>query len=192
MSFEGGGWCGSSVDLSETLEDCLARSNSDLGSSAKYGSTMQQYEGILSDNFQNTYRDWTIVYMKYCDGTGHQGYKKDPIQYKGRSLYFRGHNVTIAQLNSLDSLYRLFSASDIIVTGQSAGGLATFLWTNYIVERASASTRVISLPDSGIFLDSTNFITKRNEYKLQFQNFMKISNEEVDPPTKECVADNID
>jgi hypothetical protein len=163
-----------------------------LGSSSKYGQTWQQYEGILSDNALNAYRDWTIVYLKYCDGTGHQGYKKDPIPYKNKNLYFRGHNVTIGQLDSLNNLYGLFNATDIIVTGQSAGGLATFLWTNYIVERASKNTRVISLPDSGIFLDSMNYITKRNEYKLQFQNFMKISNAEVDPPTKECVASNQD
>jgi hypothetical protein len=90
----------------------------------------------------STYRDWSIVYLKYCDGTGHQGYKKDPILYKGKNLYFRGHNVTMAQLNSLYSLYGLFSATGI--TGQSAGGLATFLWTNYIVDRAPKTTRVIS------------------------------------------------
>jgi O-palmitoleoyl-L-serine hydrolase len=162
LSFEGGGWCGSSIGLPESLEDCLGRSNSDLGSSAKYGSTWQQWDGILSDNALNSYRDWTIVYLKYCDGTGHQGYKKDPILYKDKNLYFRGHNVTIGQLNSLESLYGLSSATDIVVTGQSAGGLATFLWTSYIADRASKGTRVISLPDSGIFLDSTNYITKRN------------------------------
>lgn len=82
--------------------------------------------------------------------------------YKNKDLYFRGHNVTIGQLDSLNNLHGLFNASDIIVTGQSAGGLATYLWTNYIVERASKNTRVISLPDSGIFLDSMNYMTKRN------------------------------
>lgn len=178
LSFEGGGWCGSSAGLSETLEDCLGRSVTDLGSSSKYADTWTQTDGILSDNYQNVYREWSIVYLKYCDGTGHQGYRKEAVLYKGKSLYFKGHNVTIGQLDSLNSLYKIFSAAtDIIVTGQSAGGLATFSWTNYIKSRAAASTRVISLPDSGIFLDSTNFVTGRNEYSLQFKNFMRFSND---------------
>jgi hypothetical protein len=150
-----------------------------LGSSSKYPDAWQQWDGIISDNALNYYKDWSMVYLKYCTGTGHQGYKKDPISYKGFNLYFRGHNVTISQLDSVHSLYNIFGSAttDIIVTGQSAGGLATFSWTNYIRDRAASSTRVISLPDSGIFLDSTNTVTGRSEYKLQFQNFMKISNE---------------
>lgn len=53
LSFEGGGWCGSSAGLAETLDDCLVRSGTDLGSSAKYPDAWQQYDGILSDNPQN-------------------------------------------------------------------------------------------------------------------------------------------
>lgn len=119
-----------------------------------------------------------MVHMKYCDGTGHQGYKKDPIDYKGTKLYFRGHNSTIGKLNSIDKSLGLFSvATDIIVTGQSAGGLATFLWSNYIASRAPKTAKVWSLPDSGIFLNSMNFQTKTPTYKLQFLNFMRLSNE---------------
>lgn len=115
--------------------------------------------------------------MKYCDGTGHQGYKKDPISYKDTKLYFRGHNATIGQLNSLAYKYHLFSgAIEIVVTGQSAGGLATFLWSNYIADRSQKTAKVWSLPDSGIFLDSTNFKSKTNSYRALFQNFMSIAN----------------
>jgi hypothetical protein len=79
LSFEGGGWCGSHLGLEQTVEDCFQRSKTALGSSATYPATMAQYEGILSDSQQNPLRDWTIIHMKYCDGTGHQGFKKDPI-----------------------------------------------------------------------------------------------------------------
>lgn len=134
-------------------------------------------QGILSDVAQNHYKDWTIAHLKYCDGTGHQGYKKDPVSYKGTNLYFRGHNVTTAQLNSIDQTYKLFSAAtEIVVTGQSAGGLATFLWTNYIASRAPKTAKVWSLPDSGIFLDSTHYTAKQNTYRMLFENFMKVSN----------------
>lgn len=189
ISFEGGGWCGSSAGLNETLEDCLGRSKMWLGSSSSYEETWSQSEGILSDSYQNQYREWTIFHLKYCTGTGHQGYRKSSVYYKNTNLYFRGHKVAIAQLNSIDKYYGIFSkATDIIVTGQSAGGLATYLWTNYIAERAPKTAKVLSLPDSGIFLDSTNFVTGKNDYKQIFLNFMKLSNDEIDPPVKECVA----
>jgi len=42
------------------------------------------------------------------------------------------------------------------LTGESAGGLATFSWTNYIADRISKSTRFWSMPDSGIFVDEIN------------------------------------
>ena len=71
--------------------------------------------------------------MKYCDGTGHQGYRKEPVEYNGVKLWFRGHNATKGQLSSIDEKFKVFSdATDIVITGQSAGGLATFLWTNHI------------------------------------------------------------
>ncbi len=34
----------------------------------------------------------------YCDGSGHQGTRTEPVSYKDAKLYFRGNNVTIGQL----------------------------------------------------------------------------------------------
>lgn len=101
LSFEGGGWCGG-VDLSSALEDCYQRSKTGLGSSKDYPSSVAVDEGILSDNQNNYFRAWTRVHFKYCTGTGHQGYKTSSIPYKDANLYFRGHNVTIGLLNSVD------------------------------------------------------------------------------------------
>jgi len=36
LYFEGGGWCGSSNNLEETIEDCYQRSKTTLGSSLSY------------------------------------------------------------------------------------------------------------------------------------------------------------
>ena len=104
-----------------------------MGSSSSYPPTLTQSTGLLSDQDDSFFKDWTKVYLKYCDGTGHQGTRSNPLSYKGATLYFRGHNVTIGQLNSLDDEINLFSKVEkIIVSGGSAGGLATFVWTNYI------------------------------------------------------------
>jgi hypothetical protein len=61
------------------------------------------------------------------------------------------------------------------VTGGSAGGLAAFLWADYIKQRASTKN-VFAVPDSGIFLDSKTFNTHENAYSNQFENLFKLSN----------------
>lgn len=101
LYFEGGGWCGAR-DLASTIESCYQRSKTALGSSSAYPQTMSQAVGLLSDEPSNYFKDWTKVYLKYCDGSGHQGSASSPISYKDRKLYFRGQNVTIGQLESLD------------------------------------------------------------------------------------------
>ena len=69
----------------------------------------------------------------YCDGTGHQGYRKEPVNYKDTMLYFRGHNITTERLQSLEDMLGLYSkAQKVVVAGDSAGGLAVLMWTNYI------------------------------------------------------------
>lgn len=94
---EGGGWCGDN-DLSSTTENCYQRSKTDLGSSTGYKATQTFGQGILSDHFDNYFNNWTRVFFKYCDGSGHQGTRSQPILYKGAQLYFRGQNITRAQL----------------------------------------------------------------------------------------------
>lgn len=119
--------------MSSTLENCYQRSKTPLGSSRSYESTIKFSEGILSDNSNNFLAESTKIFLKYCDGSGHQGSKTNGISYKDAILYFRGHNITIAQFQSLETKYKIFSESEqIIVTGGSAGGLAAFMWADYI------------------------------------------------------------
>ena len=72
---EGGGWCGDN-SLALTLENCHQRSKTDLGSSTKYGDTVTFSNGIMSDDKDNYFNGWTRIFLKYCDGSGHQGSKK--------------------------------------------------------------------------------------------------------------------
>lgn len=98
--FEGGGWCGSH-DLASTTESCYGRSKGDLGSSKNYPETVSFSEGILSNSDQNQFREATKVFLKYCDGAGHQGFRKNPISYKDTKLYFNGDGITKNQLNDV-------------------------------------------------------------------------------------------
>jgi hypothetical protein len=83
-----------------------------LGSSKDYPNFLDLTNGgILSGDsgINPAYFDWTRVLFKYCDGSGHQGYRTAPVNYKGRDLYFRGHNITTERLRQLDATQRIFT-----------------------------------------------------------------------------------
>jgi hypothetical protein len=97
--FEGGGWCYSDT-VNGTIASCYARSKGDLGSSKNYNETISDFWGILSGNPDKNpkFWDWNRIFVKYCDGTGHQGYAKNPVNYNGTDIYFRGYNNTVATI----------------------------------------------------------------------------------------------
>jgi len=65
-----------------------------------------------------------------------------------------------------------------------------YQWVNHIADRAPKLAKVHAIADSGIFLDSMNYATKESNYRKWIQNFMSLSNMEVDPPTPECIKAN--
>jgi hypothetical protein len=76
----------------------------------------------------------------------------------------------------LEKNNKLFSgATHVVVGGDSAGGLAVFLWTNYINDRVK-NGKVWALPDSGIFLDGMNIITGRHDYRSILRNLAALVN----------------
>lgn len=102
IHFEGGGVCFGPDSINQTLDRCFQRSKTDQGSSISYPDTVKFDDGVLSTNEESNFKDWTRVLLKYCDGSGHQGTRKNPVSYKGADLYFRGHNITVGQLNTLE------------------------------------------------------------------------------------------
>jgi hypothetical protein len=68
----------------------------------------------------------------------------------------RGNIIKTASFDSLNKEYKLFThATDIILTGFSGGGAATFAWCNYLHSNAKAN--VWCVPDSGTFLYTTKY-----------------------------------
>jgi hypothetical protein len=99
------------------------------------------------------FHDWTKLIVHYCTGTGHQGTLKNPVDSNGRKIYFRGQNVTLAVFDWIEKRYGALSdpGAAVYLTGDSAGGLAAFLWADYLKGLVRGRYRV--LPDSGIFND---------------------------------------
>jgi hypothetical protein len=98
-----------------------------------------------------------LAILWYGDGASFSGYREEPVPVgEGASLYFRGARNLDASLDRLLAL-GLSEASTVIISGGSAGGLATFLHLDHyhkrITTEARADARVVGNPDCGFFLD---------------------------------------
>jgi len=148
---EGGGWC-------ESMDDCLDRSHTALGSSSSYPEKIKLYGGyFLRDPKENPLMyNWNVAFMKYCDGGSFSGNNETVTTYKNHSLFFRGKRIREAIAKDLMENRGLKNASDLMVSGCSAGGLATYLhadqWCNTL-HSANPSAKCAALPDSGFFID---------------------------------------
>eukprot|EP00658_Telonema_sp_P-2_P085068 TRINITY_DN9608_c0_g1_i7.p1 TRINITY_DN9608_c0_g1~~TRINITY_DN9608_c0_g1_i7.p1 ORF type:complete len:324 (+),score=62.71 TRINITY_DN9608_c0_g1_i7:193-1164(+) len=149
---EGGGWC-------ESLDDCLARSKGNLGSSSAYTSTVSMDTGYFSlDPAINPLMyNWNSVFFKYCDGNSFSGSNSSTTIVSGSTLHWRGKHILNGGISDMLAHRGLDKATDVVVSGCSAGGLATFLhcdhWADRIKAEGSASANVVCMPDSGMFLD---------------------------------------
>ena len=121
LYFEGGGWC-------YDEEDCYDRSFTGLGSSTSWPSNMTA-GGIMSGNctINPDFCNFNRVVMKYCDGDSFASERSDAVAVNGKPLYFRGQRILKAVLSTLHAKYNLGEATEVLLTGCSAGGLAAFL-----------------------------------------------------------------
>lgn len=94
---------------------------------------------------------WTKVLIAYCDGGQHQGYVADPISYKDIKLFMRGSVNTRAHFKWLLNSYKLNKASKVLLTGASAGGIATFTWSNYMRRMLDNPENLYTVADSSIY-----------------------------------------
>jgi len=145
---QGGGWC-------ESIDDCYKRSKTDLGSSANYPPTYSLGGGYFSNNqsVNPLMYNWNMVYMRYCDGGSFTGNNATTTVYMNTTLYFRGKLILDAMITDILQNRGMSHATDAVISGCSAGGLATYLHVDHWVSRLPSGVKVVGLPDSGFFLD---------------------------------------
>ncbi|KAI5682364.1 hypothetical protein M9H77_03592 [Catharanthus roseus] len=145
LHIEGGGWCNS-------IGSCASRKRTALGSS-KYMATEVQFSGILSrDPLQNPdFFNWNKVKIRYCDGASFSGHPYSELK-NGTVLFFRGQLIWEAVMDELLFL-GLSSARQAILTGCSAGGLATLIHCDDFREVLPKNATVKCLADAGFFLN---------------------------------------
>jgi STAM-binding protein len=78
-------------------------------------------------------------YIKYCDGNSFSGDRTQPLRVTGtdgltKQLYFRGVRILNAVLHTLAQRFGLRDATQVLLTGCSAGGLAAYLHADRVHE----------------------------------------------------------
>ena len=94
-----------------------------------------------------------MVHFPYCDGASFSGHREQPFH----NLTFRGMQNLDGALDLLLSSFGLASATEVLVTGSSVGGLATFLHTDHVRDRITShapQSKVVAVPVVGYFLDT--------------------------------------
>lgn len=170
LHFEGGSWCTNS-------KACLDRSTNPLGSSKSYAKTMN-FEA-MSNYFSRNYTDnlmfhnWNMIYIKYCDGGSFTGDTEE--KYQGKTLNYRGNKIVLSLLQDL-AAKGMENATEIVVSGVSAGGLAALIHVDRIKEHFPKSL-VVALVDSGFFyhLDEDRCPSPFNTSQVQMYHLMNSS-----------------
>ena len=139
-------------------------------------------DGLLSYNpLVNplTY-NWNKIWIPYCDGASFMGDQDEttPVDFsffKG-GLYFRGAAIIKAVYDNLIKDFGVDKATDVIISGSSAGGLTVMLHIDRIARwikdssKLDKSPRVVGVSDAGYFLDVKSYRDERFMMK-DLQNF---------------------
>uniref|UniRef100_A0A803NQ41 ABC1 atypical kinase-like domain-containing protein n=1 Tax=Cannabis sativa TaxID=3483 RepID=A0A803NQ41_CANSA len=157
IQLEGGGWC-------NTIRSCVYRKTTRRGSS-KFMEKQLPFTGILSNKPEENpdFFNWNRVKLRYCDGASFSGDSKN----EASQLNFRGQRIWLAAIQELFSK-GMKNAQQTLLSGCSAGGLASILHCDEFRSFFPKTTKVKCLSDAGFFLDATDVSgghTMRNLYK---------------------------
>ncbi|KAF2303129.1 hypothetical protein GH714_014036 [Hevea brasiliensis] len=150
LHIEGGGWC-------NTIESCLHRKTTPLGSS-KYMQRQIPFAGVMSRNpSQNPdFFNWNKVYIRYCDGASFAGHTESELK-NVTNLYFSGQLIWESVMDELLSI-GLSNANQALLSGCSAGGLATLIHCDNFRDLMPKDATVKCLADAGFFLDEKDIL----------------------------------
>ncbi|KAK7360561.1 hypothetical protein VNO77_02567 [Canavalia gladiata] len=144
VHIEGGGWC-------NDVASCLDRKNTRLGSS-KQMVKLYAFNGSLSNEKQLNpdFYNWNRVKVRYCDGSSFTGDVED-VDPK-TNLHFRGARVFAAVMEDLLAK-GMKNAKNAILSGCSAGGLATIIHCDRFKTLLPTGAIVKCVPDAGYFIN---------------------------------------
>ncbi|KAK4776180.1 hypothetical protein SAY87_024141 [Trapa incisa] len=148
IHIEGGGWC-------DSISSCAFRARTPLGSSRNMDKV--PFSGILSNQPSENpdFFNWNKVKIRYCDGASLSGHPESEL--KEQRLFFRGQLIWKAIMNEVLSA-GMSGAKQALLSGCSAGGLATLIHCDDFRKLIPKATTVKCLADAGFFLDEKDII----------------------------------
>jgi len=142
---EGGGECNTQVA-------CQAATTNALGSSKYFPASRQWLPfDVLSPlpDANPVFYDWNHVDVTYCTQDLHSGQVTQPSAEQW-GLYFAGRHVFTAVIDSLVAHANLSYATEIVLSGASAGGIGVWIHLDYLSQRFPQA-RVVGLPVAGFY-----------------------------------------
>ncbi|CAN6905816.1 unnamed protein product [Brassica oleracea] len=168
IHLEGGGWC-------NNRSSCVFRKTTRRGSS-KFMEKALNFTGILSNKPQENpdFFNWNRIKLRYCDGASFSGDSQD----EDLQIFYRGKRIWQAAMEEFMSL-GMQKAEQALLSGCSAGGLASILHCDDFRERLPLSTKVKCLSDAGMFLDAVD-VSGGHSLRNMFQGVVTVQNLQKD------------
>ncbi|KAL1208802.1 Pectin acetylesterase 6 [Cardamine amara subsp. amara] len=130
------------------------------------------FTGILSNKRKENpdFFNWNRIKLRYCDGASFAGDSQD----HDSQLFYRGQRIWQAAMQEFLSL-GMQQANQALLSGCSAGGLASILHCDEIRELLPSSTKVKCLSDAGMFLDAMD-VSRGHSFRNMFQRVVTVQN----------------
>ncbi|XP_019186387.1 PREDICTED: pectin acetylesterase 8-like [Ipomoea nil] len=161
---EGGGWC-------STVDECVDRSTKNLGSS-KFLNESMEFDNILSKDSKTNpdFYSWNRVFIHYCDGSSYTG-DVDTVN-PATNITYRGGRIFNVVMEDL--LKRgMKNATNAILSGSSAGGLAVILHCDRFQSLLPTGTKVKCFSDSAYFLHEDH-LRGEKQFDIVFERLITL------------------
>ena len=114
--------------------------------------------GIMAHSASSPLSNATKVFLVYCSSDSHAGNRSagDHERAGSSDWHFRGKEIVRAVVTELAVLHGMKAARSFLLTGGSAGGMATINNADYVRDLVTAEApgvALVAMPDSGYFQD---------------------------------------
>ena len=169
--FQGGGWCYNERECYEAAVHNAPWPPSSTKHLPEKMSYPREYNGGMGYlNYQKENNpllyNWNIVMVIYCDGGSFASDNETVVD--GERLQFRGKNIREAVIQEVFKKHNLANASDIVISGCSAGGLAVLMGVDQItksIKERNTLVNIKALVDSGFFAEYSSGFTEYDNTK---------------------------
>ncbi|KAK9807851.1 hypothetical protein WJX72_011324 [[Myrmecia] bisecta] len=167
VRFHGGAWCWDKLSCEQRWRDSPHLMSTTMLPPDAVNETCPvrdiQLHGIMSMHPEENpaFYGWNQVYVWYCSSDSHLGDAPEGFTDETGEWHFRGKRITAAVFTTLLQRENLAAATDVLVSGDSAGGVAALNNAAFIHDivapRAHGIQRFKAFIDAGWFLDVPNY-----------------------------------